>query len=67
MNIKLVKSKPNDSKFLYTLRNSSEIRAISINKKITFKKHATWFALQRNNKKFNYLHLLKIIQKKLDI
>ena len=65
MNIKLVKSKPNDSKFLYTLRNSSEIRAISINKKkISFKEHTTWFALQRKNKKFD-TYIIKNNSKKI--
>ena len=38
MNIKLVKSKSIDSKFLYALRNSFEIRAASIKKKNIFKR-----------------------------
>jgi|TARA_B110000483_G_scaffold52252_1_gene65049 ribosomal protein S18 acetylase RimI-like enzyme len=54
MNIKLVKSKLKDSKFLYDLRNSFEIRNTSINKKkISFIQHKKWFLLFKKNKNNN--------------
>jgi len=54
MNIKLVKSKSTDSKFLYRLRNSFEIRATSIKKKkLSLKEHTKWFSLVRKNKNYN--------------
>lgn len=57
MNIKLVKTKSADSKFLYDLRNSSEIRFVSINrKKISLNEHSKWFSsLEKNKNSYSYV------------
>lgn len=65
MNIKLVKSKFTDSKFLYGLRNSSEIRAASIKKKkISLKEHTKWFSLIKKNKNYN-IYIINYNSKKI--
>jgi ribosomal protein S18 acetylase RimI-like enzyme len=59
MKIKLAKSSILDSKFLFDLRNSPEIRKSSINqKKISFKDHKKWFFKFIKNKK-NKIFIIK--------
>ena len=65
MNIKLVKSKSIDSKFLYALRNSFEIRAASIKKKkISLREHTKWFSLIKKNKSYN-IYIINYNSKKI--
>ena len=60
MNIKLVKSKLEDSKFLYNLRNSFEIRTVSKNKKkISLKDHRKWFSYINKSKNFLFIIIYK--------
>ena len=67
MNIKLVKSKLKDSKFLYDLRNSFEIRNTSINKKkISFIQHKKWFLLFKKNKN-NNIYIINYNFKKSEV
>ena len=64
MNINLVKSKLQDSEFLYNLRNSFEIRIASKNKKkISFKEHKKWFLFMNSNK--DYLYIIYYRSKKI--
>ena len=65
MKIKLVKSNLLDSKFLFKLRNSFEIRKASKNKKkISFKEHTKWFFQFKKNKN-NKIYIIILNSEKI--
>ena len=65
MNIKLVKSNLNDSKFIFKLRNRKDVRKNSLNNKlISYSTHKNWFNKIHRSKNHN-IYTIKIKNKNI--